>query len=513
MNSASKLFIAVLGAFVPAIGLADFNDLLKQVPPSANYLVLAEAGQIAESAKQSEGRQIQDFLNASKAWPMIAVWNPTRIVVASELVIQHMEPEWEMAAVALSSKPDLDQIAKSTNGVVDKLMGYDLIWLENACIMATGEKQLTIVSPLNRQSATRWLRRIGRTEKPDLSPYLASIAESAAGGDAEIVMAMDLENVFRPEEISAAVERSTLLKKVNTDPTLVLSSIRGLAFRVQIEENQKSSFEVDFNRPVDVLEPVAKPLMLNALAKAGAMLPGLNTWSARTENKQISLQGKMTPFGLGRLLSISSTRSVGEQSTVAASPEEPPAADENQSDYEKRRIARMTGFYFKTVNGVIDNVMKNQDQDSLEEAALWINNQARRIDRTSTRNVDPDMVEYGKYVSAAMKEIVYEFYKSDDTMRSRMDQSTPAVGQTKITAVPNRYRRYNYGGDVVYEYAPMISQELNIGSAARERRAIRGEEVGSANEKAISIMREIEEETTIIRDKMKQRYGDDFKVK
>ena len=161
----------------------------------------------------------------------------------------------------------------------------------------------------------------------------------------------------------------------------------------------------------------------------------------------------------------------------------------------------------KSVNSAIDDVVKKQDQDNFEQASLWINNQARRIDRLSTRNVDPEMVKYGKFVSSALKDIVYQFHKSDDTMRSRMDQATPPVGETKITAVPNPYRRYNYGGDVVYEYAPMISQKLNIGSAVQERRAIRSQEVGGANEKAIAIMGEIEDETTAIRTKMQQKYG------
>ena len=75
-------------------------------------------------------------------------------------------------------------------------MGYDLIWLENACILATGEKQLTVVSPLNRQSAARWLRRMKSQQKAELSPYLAAVAATAA--DAEVTVAIDLENVFRP---------------------------------------------------------------------------------------------------------------------------------------------------------------------------------------------------------------------------------------------------------------------------------------------------------------------------
>ena len=105
MFSFNKSIVAlVLSLFVPALATADYTQLLKQVPPGANYLILADADDIANAARQSDGRQIQDFLNASKAWPMIAVWNPTKIVVASELIIQHMEPQWEMAAISLAAE-------------------------------------------------------------------------------------------------------------------------------------------------------------------------------------------------------------------------------------------------------------------------------------------------------------------------------------------------------------------------------------------------------------------------
>ncbi len=139
--------------------VADFPELLKQVPDTANIILLMKSKEIAANASLSANNQIKQFLDAAKSWPVVAQWEPQQIVIAAEMDIAHMAPIWEMAALDLGKKPDLNYLARRTRGMADNLLGFKMVWLEKACALATGDQQLTFVSPLNRQSATRWLQR------------------------------------------------------------------------------------------------------------------------------------------------------------------------------------------------------------------------------------------------------------------------------------------------------------------------------------------------------------------
>jgi hypothetical protein len=184
---------------------ADFPELLKQVPGSANAMIVIKSKEIATKATSANQREIGTVLKSARIWPAIKGWNPERVLIAAEMDIQHMEPLWEMAAVEFEQKTDLNMLAENTGGVNDSLLGVDVVWLENACLLAMGDKQLTLVSPLNRQSATRWLRRIKRQTSIELSPFLAKIAGAAASGSAQITLAVDLENIFAPAQVSQLV--------------------------------------------------------------------------------------------------------------------------------------------------------------------------------------------------------------------------------------------------------------------------------------------------------------------
>lgn len=503
---------------------ADLNDLLKQVPSSANSIVLINASAIAANASGESRDQIKEHLEAAKAWPLVSAWKPQQIVIASELDIQHMAPTWGMAAIAFAEKPDIEEIAKKANGIVDHLAGHDVIWLEQACILVTGEKQLTIVSPLNRQSAANWLRRMKRQDSIALSPYLADVAKSFESGDSEIIVALDLENVFSPTQISTAISNSPLFKKIKTNPTDLISSIRGLTIHCQVDANQDSSISFDFGKPIASIEPIARELMIGSLTKAGAMLGEFDRWKSEDSGNRISMHGKLSASGLRRILGISSISSImahaetaapsqpavkpDTEQAEAADPADQAKRDATANRYEQARIRNATKSYFQKVQTALNDVFDNQDQNSLDQAALWVNNSASAINRLSTRDVDPELVKYGRYAANSLSDIVGQLHQSDMTRRNRQQAVVPRLGNTEVTAVP--YRRINYGGNVRYRYAPMVTTQLDLGAGLEERRTIRAEEVGNANQLAWSIKTEIDQESTSIRQYLTKKYGIEF---
>ncbi len=513
----SCIVVVVCWNVGPGSTVADFPELLKHVPETANVVLLMKSKEIAANASLSASNQIEQFLGAARSWPVVAKWEPQQIVIASEMDIQHMAPAWEMAAISLGKEPNLSYLAGRTRGVVDQLMDFDLVWLDNACALATGEKQLTFVSPLNRQSATRWLRRIKNQDSIQLSPYLADSAEAAVSNKAEIIMMIDFENFFAPAAVEQAVANSPLFKKIDTNPSNILSGFRGLTINCQVGAHTISSINFDFAASAEPLEPIAKELVMGAISKAGAMLGEFENWEVKVKGNQISIEGKLSPASIGKILGILSIDSIVSQAddqTVEAESEPDVPADPQQAGQptaaEKNRIMRATQRYFRNVQNALREVQEGVGKATPEQSALWATNAARRISQISTRNVDPKMIDYGQYVANALNDMVYGVHQAVNQTRAEAntDWAYPAFGGTTVTAIP--YRSVNWGGRRRFSYAPMVSSNLNLGANRIQRRNQRDAEVGSGNVQALSIMREIDNATNQIRTAMSEKYGSGF---
>jgi len=502
--------IFVMGA--PAA--ADEASLLRQVPGSANMLLLMNPSGIQGDASSKVEREISQVLDSAELWPVISSWKPESVVIAAEMDIHNMAPEWEMAAIDFEQPVDVDLLSRLKKGQLDELVGHPVVWLENACILVMGPKQLTIVSPLNRQSATRWLQRVDGTKGVQLSSYLQEKTQKRAPGRYAMTLIMDLQSVFRPAEISQAIAGSALLQKVKPDPTQLFCGIRGFVFDCQVSESTDSQLTVDFSDSTESLRPVAKRLMMNVLVKTGAMLDEFSQWDVQTEGDTIWMAGKLSPLGVRRVMSLTAINSAVSSAGVAAAPAAEPGGEAEPSEpsrgsrNEETAVRRATKRYFQSVTDSINSVA-NSRRPNLENAALWINNEARRIDRLSTTNVDPKMLEYGAWVSESMKYIVYLYHQSSNQIQTDMSSTTPVMGTTTFGRAPV-YRGNRWGGGYRYSYAPFYSQQLNIGQAAQERRAVVDQNVGAANSKALEIFRDINQATDQIRKEMSEKYNDRF---
>lgn len=494
---------------------ADFQELLKQIPGSANTLIMIKSAGIENKASQDNKRELHNFAEAARFWPAIKSWEPQRLVVAAEMDIQSMSPQWQMAAIEFAKQPDLKRLAKSTNAIADNLLGYDVLWLENACVLATGKNQLTLVTPLNRQSATRWLRRFKAQDAIELSPFLAEVAETAEADSTDITLAIDLENVFPPPQIAAAVKKNPLFEKIKSDPTKILCSLRGLVVQCHVDGKQPSSIKLEFGEPVDSFAPIAKSLMVRALANAGAVPGDLGGWTGKAEGNELSLSGSLPPSALKRLLSITwigATVANADAAAIEQGATEPlvPSDDGQaaEAEFAKLKTVRATKKYYSTVTGIVSEIEKDFDRKSMDQNALWLNNYAQKIERLSSREVDTEMVAYGQYVAQALKSMVGNFSQALDQTQVDMRFATPVFGGTTVTNVP--IPTYSWGGHRRLEYAPMVSHDLNFGYARQERNAMRESNRAQANDAARQILSNIDNATAQIRDAMSKTYNEPF---
>jgi hypothetical protein len=353
-----------------------------------------------------------------------------------------------------------------------------------------GAKRLGIMAPANRQTVSRWLRDSDARTESALSPYLQGTL--SAIDTSQVVVAFDLEDALPPEIIRSKLAASTSLagKSIDLDAAAqALASIRGLVLEVAITEGSYGRVLIHFKSDATLLAPYAKPLLLEALGNMGAMIDDVSGWTVKTEPTRFTLSGTLSPEGRRRVLSLIDHPTAALIATSDAQQQsgQPAASKPAQASLQ----------YFKTITTIRDDLRgKSKDSKTFGQYAMWIDNNARKIDRLPILNVDPELLQYGSYVSSRMRDI---------------SAALKGIGINSAAQEAQVYQQFStsaesYGGYWGGGYS-YYTQWNNVGG---QRRAIRASERGQGATTAQGIAVEIENETNKIRQAMSQKYQINF---
>src|SRR5262249_36239299 len=139
--------------------------------------------------------------------------------------------------------------------------------------------------------------------------------------------------------------------------------------------------------------------------------------------------------------------------------------------------------YFQSIERQLDSLrLKKNDAKSFGQIAAWIDGAARHIDRMSSLNVDPELMDYGAAVSVALRQMV------------------AALQGIGIQSGARQAQIYNTDS---YYY----DDGSNVDGA---RRAVRAEEKAAGSTSALDISRQIANQSAAMRRKMTDRYKIDF---
>jgi hypothetical protein len=250
---------------------------------------------------------------------------------------------------------------------------------------------------------------------------------------------------------------------------------------------------------------LAGPLVVTALQEAGASFAELAQWTARLEGQRIVLEGPLSSDSMRRLFSIMSLDAalVSREAQTAAAPSAPatgtPAATQSQSE-----TARATLRYHRAVSKYLQGIGRGRSPESISQGALWVSNFARRIESLPTRGVDPDLVQTTRRITERMRQSVAYVYDLADQAAAQ-DAAVRPQGDLRITAVPT-WRRVNYGGFIMREYAPMASASLDIGGALYKRQEIADEATAQALQTARELIDQNQADWDEITRTMNARY-------
>src|SRR5207249_4595421 len=129
------------------------------------------------------------------------------------------------------------------------------------------DRAIGVMFPANRQYLSRWIKE----PSSRVSPYLLKASGEMGPSGPQLILALDLEDVVKPQQLEERLKERESLKAAKNIPEVAktVATIQGLRFAVSIGEKATGTLRVDFDTDAAALKDVAKPLLLEALGDAG----------------------------------------------------------------------------------------------------------------------------------------------------------------------------------------------------------------------------------------------------
>ena len=484
-----------------------FVQLSRRLPANANAAIVVNATALYDSPLGKKENWRAKFADSAESSPLMLPPGTERAVLAAELDIASLRPQWEAAAMTLSVDPTVQQIAARHHGMVDDISGVGAVWLPpDICVVKFAPKLFGLLTEANRQEATRWIASAtDKTEAP-LSAYLEQSVSYADTAGTQMILAVDLAGALRADAIRAQVAESKLLDPLDEAATAKLfAGLQGVKFGVIVTDKLNGKLQFDFTGDATALARVAKPLVLAIVGAAGAMLPEFNDWKAEAKGTSLSLEGELTPSGLRRIFSLLSVdASIVHDNDATLAANAPPVAPVKKTPppTEEELAAKASLRYFKAVDKYIQDSKNLSRADSIQQAAMWLENFARRVDNLPKRNVDPDLIKFGAYASQTFRYVVDQAYGIQDTLASMQAPQQPVTYQEAY--VPTFYT-VNYGGYYMRQYAPYYNATYD-NNAYNQKLQKDSDAVYKMKQEAESTLAELQKNTETVRKNLTEKY-------
>ena len=377
--------------------------LLPYLPESANVVAVIRVEKLLASPRgQAEGwanQQHERFLaGASSIPPGIGT-----IVLGMQFRPQVSEMVSSVSLATTVHGVSLKSISAREDGApIDQIGGRSAVQSQhNAFYVELSKDVLAIVSPASRQEASRYVRHvtsITHTEIP--TGYLGKTARQ----DHHIIMAMDLVEMANPARVIQELDRVPGVsgqEAIRAELLALLSSLEGVQFSADVTDTTQARLAIDFGQKPTASAMILKPMVMRIISDAGLHISELDEATAAIEDHSLVFQiSNLSDASLRTVLSLVMTAAPVPESASSSSLPTPAVSTPAPTGPDVTASKR----YFRTVNQSLDDLEKaNRRLQAPGQNATWHENIAIKIDKLSTRGVDPDLVTYGKSMSQRLK--------------------------------------------------------------------------------------------------------------
>lgn len=507
-------YLLALASTMATLATADaqtFVQLSRRLPPNANATIVVNATAMYDSPLGKKENWRAKFADSAESSPLMLPPSTERAVLAAELDIASLRPQWEAAVMTLAVDPTVEQIAAKHHGLVDGIGAIPAVWLPpDICVVKFAPKLFGLLTEANRQEATRWLAAATDKSEAPLSAYLEHSVRYADTAGTQMILAVDLAGALRADALSAQIAGSKLLAPLDeTAVAKLFAGLQGVKFGVIVNDKLNGKLQLDFADDASSLASVAKPLILAIVGGAGAMLPEFNDWKAEAKGASLSLEGELTPSGLRRVFSLLSIdASVVRNDDVTLEENTPPVASAKKTPppTEEELTAKASLRYFKAVDKYIEDSKNLNRADSIQQAALWLENFARRVDNLPKRNVDPDLVKFGAYTAQTFRYVVDQAYGIQDKLATMEEPQQPVTYQEGY--VPT-FQTVNWGGYYMRQYAPYYNATYD-NNAYNQKVQKDADAVYKMRQEAQSTLAELQKNTQTVRKNLTEKFKLNF---
>lgn len=486
---------------------AQFASLVKHIPASANTIMLFNAEKVLNSEMALREGWRSNFERAVSEGVFHLSPDTRQCVLASQMDFDYMHPVWQVGILATTEEHDMSYIASKNKGTQDTICGTPAVLLpsDNFLVQFDVRTYATLV-PASRQAVAQWIESTGEPG-PQLSPYIREAIDYTERAGTEVILALDLCNALDLATVRSLVEKSELISGSGIDveaASVVLASLQGVMLGVTFESQPFGSIKVDFGQDVGVLKNVAPQILLDSLAKHGAMIDDFAKWKVNVSEKQVLMSGNFSPEGLRKIFSL---MNVPVPKEGLASPEQD-APDQTGS--QASPIAA-TQQYFRSVTEFVQD-LRDKEPQRIAQFGIWFDNYARKIDQLPMVNVDPEMLDYGSYVAQQFRNAGAAIQGIGVRSRVRQVQNVNAAGAPGYWGA-SYDGGYYYGGSYYrggYGYARGNPQQAELRQQQRIRTQVKVEEKAQGTSAARAIAKDIDAATAYMRRQMTQKYNVEF---
>lgn len=481
---------------------ARFGELTQRIPNDANTIVMVDVEKLMDSRLAKKEGWATAHSEAFQAGLLAIPPASTQFVAAAKTDFTTMDHQWSMALMNITNTPSFPEVATKYSGSVDTVEGKELVLLPGDLFaMKFSDNLLVAGSPAVRQDVARYIKKVYGNRTGNLSEYLEE-AEEFAEKSSQIVMAIDLAGTVSHSEVEAGMEKFMVTHNFDVDQEKaveILASIRGVSLGITVDEKRVGAVKVDFDKSVGPIKDIAKPLLLAALANHGASIDEFYDWKVTTSDKSVQLTGVLEKSGMQRILSLLDS---------------PPALryaeqDTSSPESKKRLQLEATKMYFKSVGSLLDDLQADKKRrKNMAQLSVWFRKYADRIDDLPMLNVDPEMLDYGLYVSTTLRGGANTVTEAGQRKMTRQ-QEVPEQYDVNTWSRPVGVTSNWYGGSQMYSWNGW-SAKSNQRRKMNMQAKIRMQENFSGGYSATQTLQEVSEATARIRRYMTEKYSAEF---
>lgn len=466
----------------------DVDDLLKRVPSFMNTVAVFQVDAIMKSPRGIKEKWAEKHQTEVMAGASSIPTNAKLAVVAAHINPESIGEHHTVAMIPLGYNVDMNNLAAKEKGVLQLLGDQPAILSpRRGYLMNLNNQVMASATSFDRQDLGRWVRFAVNNKTPVVSKYLQDAI--ATHKRDQIVFAMDLQDMFDPQAIRIEVIGSNVAQGnayVVNNFSKYLNGVRGLTIAMNFDDNTNAEFRIDFDEKPSMWEKQLTEFIPKFINEMGASLEEFASAKIEFADKSLLIKTKLSDASLRQILSLIATPT----SSVS----------QGMAKVDPKATAELTATlrYYRAVNQVIDDMgrYKNKKQTDYNNAALWYDSFATKIDKLSIAGVDDEMVTFGSSVANKMRALA----SSLRGLKIQLDAYDSYMSVVAVGAPPASRSTYRYGS------FSSPAMESNVGTL-KTKQADLVAKTAPDREKVWTV---IEQDRSTIRRKMAEKYKIDF---